>query len=260
MGVFAMQPSFNVYHQEQGLLFQFILSEFMLAYHEARQLFLIVEQFKLAVFENKRQTKREYWLNNLKGSITQLTGPEQDVARFLLWNPREGQLAKIKNYCRFFVQTLEREEKEIMALNRSTDKAWNLTLQCLEEVRWLEKAIESEREATIEEEMKLIPHYEHLFQFVQKILVSFDKMAQALIRIIYRFRENENVLLFLLRHSQQIDQLYGVGFLLKLFESLHAKGIVGLSILLKDKYTGRGFKHLIPLIDTKLLELEKSMA
>lgn len=247
-------PKVNHYHHDKGLLFQFILSEFLLASREARALTLVVEQFKMSAEQKDHHLKREYWLNNLKGALTKLTGPDLDFMRMHVWNVEEGPLAKFKDYCALLARQNDHDVKEYEALSRCSQKTWLLCLQSYEEVREIEKKLEGNTVITALEEAEILPHYEFLYQFIDKILSSFERMVRVIIRLIHAFGRNENVLLFLLRYRDSVEDIFGKDFVLQALARLHPNGLSGTIQSLKEKFSDRGFEQLHLLIDARVVE------
>lgn len=243
-------PKVNHYHHDKGLLFQFILSEFLHASREVRDLALIVEQFKMSTEQNLR---REYWLNNLKGALTKLAGPDHELGLPHVWSAEEGPLTKFKNYCSLLVRQ-DNEIKEYENLSRYSQKTWLLCLQCFDEVREIEKTLEGNKVITPLDEIEILPHYEFLYQFIAKIIYSFERMVRVIVRLIHSFGNNENVLLFLLRYRHPIEEVFGENFVLQALARLHPKGLDGAVQALKEKFSLRGFEQLHLVIDERLIE------
>lgn len=247
-------PKVNHYHHDKGLLFQFIIAEFLLASREVQALSSVIEQFKMSTEQKDHYLKREYWLNNLKGALAKLAGPDNEFIHQHVWNVEEGPLAKFKNYCSLLARQQEQDIKEYEALSRYSQKTWLLCLQCFEEVREIEKRLEGSKVITTLEEGEILPHYEFIYQFVHKIAFSFERIVRIIIRLIHSFGNNENVLLYLLRHRAEIEEIFGRDFVPHALSRLHPQGLSGTIQALKDKFRLRGFEQLHVIIDARLIE------
>lgn len=68
-------------------------------------------------------------------------------------------------------------------------------------------------------------------------------------------QSDENLILFILKHREQIDSLYHRDFSQKLIEEM-VHPSQSLEVFLKKRYTERNLTHLFPLIDEKIAELK----
>ena len=93
---------FNPYYSSSQLLFQFVLSEFILAYREIQ----LINQLT----NNKTELpEASASLQRLAHHITLLSGSTQQHMRMLTWND-DGFLTKMKNYCALLCHQHETHE------------------------------------------------------------------------------------------------------------------------------------------------------
>lgn len=243
-----MKPSsggFNTYHRNQGLLFQFILSEFLLASQELKIIRPIIDDLKVSSFENHI----DLFNHPLKQSITKLSGSSQEYMRIFTWNREDGILAKIRNYCAILSQQTNPEDKQLTGMNRNANKAWLLSLQALD-VMW---AFHQENTVSISQKQK---HSIALCRSLSKMCAAIDRFSRLVPTLLKQFRNDENVIFFLIRSQQQFDIAYEPRFVAKIVKKMYPKGLEGAKQFLISRYTDRGFVNLIPTIRTKIDELQ----
>lgn len=212
---------FNAYHQNNSLLFQFILAEFLDVYQEIRK----IEALKNEGYET------------LGASLVKLVGASRDYMRFFAWNFSDGTLSKLKNYCALFSENADGEEKEPIAIQHYADKAWGSCLQATDLLLEL-----PEERATIA-------------LTIEKGCNAVHRFAKLIVRVITQFRDDENVVFFVLKHHQKFDALFGSRFISKLFSRMYPKGIKEVRHFLLKKYEARGFENILPTIEAKITEI-----
>jgi hypothetical protein len=245
------QSHFNAYLHNNSLLFQFILTELICAFRLIKE----VNQLSNELKEDLHSNRSEEVFYNLKSCISKLAGSSQEYMRFFSWNNEDGALAKLKNNCAYFSQNSEYEEKDIRNLHRFAHKAWLLCLRALDMMRLIE------HESLLDEpnsEESPDSHLALLMQTIHKVNLSIERVAALIVRLFTQFREDENVVFFLLRYKEQLNELYGTNFVFKLLLQMYPKGLKQASHFLLKKYAGRGFDNLLPIIASKISELEAS--
>lgn len=253
MSKIGRRPSlFNFYQQNNSLLFQFILSELIGAYRIVRDVDQILQDFKNTSLRPSSREDAEELFDTLKSHIGKLGGSSQDYMRFFSWN-EDGILAKLKNICAFFLQNQDVESKDAQNLHRFSHRAWLLCLRSLDIMRLMEHEYILDN---LRKSKPLSSHYELLLQTLEKIKLSVQRMTRIIARLITLFRDDENVIFFLLRYKEQLNELYGPKFVIKLIIQMYPAGLKEASDFLLKKYANRGFDNLLPIIASKISELE----
>lgn len=224
------------YHQHQHLLFQFILSELLLAHQEMVK----VQQLLAANTSGCDQLL----FSKLIGHIKSLSGSTKGHMRLFSWVD-DGILAKLKNYCAFLCHEEGHTHKEQNNVYRDANNAWLISLQVLDTVRII--AQELPADATYDIGV--------LCMSVEKIHQAIDRFARRLTKIMLMFRHDENVVFFILRHKEQLDDLYSPNFTYKLLHKMFSKGLQEANYFLSEKYSARGFTNILPIIQKKIKEL-----
>ncbi len=223
---------FKAYHQDTGLLFQFILSEYSAAHQELNAL--------NGIFKNKGDHSICYDL--IAVSLEKLAGTVHDYMRLFSLGNNDGILTKLKNNCAYFSQTADIPTKEAMRVHRHADEAW---LLCLESLNVLHMAKD---EQNVDEAIHLnikqsIDHLIHLQDDIKHVLPHF--------------RCDENVIYFLLRHKHQLNLLFYPEFVTNILHQMYPEGLTSLTDFLTERYMSRGFTDLIPSITKEIAELEQ---
>ncbi len=76
--------------------------------------------------------------------------------------------------------------------------------------------------------------------------------------LISHYKNNENLIFFLLKNLDSVNALMGKGYLQAFLSHLHKKGLEQLEKKLCDHYHNRGFSSLIPELKTRFSELSGS--
>lgn len=188
----------------------------------------------------------------LKSSISKLVGSSQDYMRIFSWTIEDGILTKLKKNCGFFAQNSLNDDKNTHILHRYANNTWILCLRCLDIIR----AIEHDA-LDVLSRAKPVEYYSNvLFQTLEKMTFSLQRLSRILIRLLMNFKDDENVIFFLLRYKEQLDELYGPDSVIKLLQQMFPKGLQQAGHFLLKKYADRGFDNLLPLIKAKISELE----
>lgn len=199
------QTHLNSFHTSNSLLFQFILHDFLLAYHV------------LSTAQPKE----------IANTMAKLSGASSHHMRLFSWGLDSGILARLKNYCAFFSDNLQ-DESDIVAMYRCADKAWLLSLECLDN---------STEEG------------------VNKVSSQLSKFGKLVDKVALQFSDDENVVYFFLRHHQEFDQVVSRSFVYKLLNKMYPRGVSEAERFLVSRYSKRGFDSLLPAISSKIVEL-----
>lgn len=231
----------NSYHQSNSLIFQFILGEFIEAFTEIQRLDSLCSRTPTPLPPDElscRQTENNYHL--IEAALIKLVGSTKDYMRLFSWNFNEGLVSKLKTYCALFLQNASADEKELIAIHHYAEKIWQGCLQAMDVIH---------QSPTDRNE---------LFSALEKTSSAAQRFSKLLVRLIHQFRDDENVIFYVLRNYKLFDKLYGPRFVVKLFSKIYPKGLKEVQYLLVKKYTERGFENILPTIYAFAAELEAS--
>lgn len=216
----------NSYHHSATLLFQFILSEFIDAYAEIKHLDALCHAHETTDWRI------------IQASMKKLIGSPRDYMRLFTWGIDEGYLSKLKAYCALHVQKTDSEGKELIALQHYAEKVWQACIQSYD----LLTGAPQDRPAFL--------------AAIEKTVASMQRLAKHLTRIIHQFREDENIIYFVIKNHKAFDKLYGSRFVFKLLGRLYPKGIRETQQFLAKKYAARGFDNIVSAIQSHITDIE----
>jgi hypothetical protein len=221
------RPYINSFHLDRSLLFQFILSEFLMVSQELKFISRVASE------------SINGSTDGLITSLGKLTGPYKERMRLFAWNHSEGFLTRLNHYCWCFEETSAPSEKRGRTLYYHSNKIWQHSMQSMHDANFPDEGRDRIS----------------LANRLQKLLKSALHFEKLVITTIDAFHEDENVLFFILRHREQFDEAIGFNFVKSLYNEMHPGGLKDIEKLLVQNYSKRGFHNLLPLITTKLAEL-----
>ncbi len=230
----AFHPHLNIYHHQVGLLFQFILSDFLAIYEEAKP---------LKSFTNSPKTPQECDL--FLTPISKLVGATHDTMRLFVWSRDTSLLSKFKIYCALYTQNglTNQQKKWVLQLQQNSNQIWLYCMQCLDLLHALKKDGQNQKTGDSFNKIRA------------KMLICLTRISKALIPLFDAYSEDENVLFYILRSRAQLDEIFGDNFVAQMLAKMHPKGISGIETLLLDRYSKRGFNHLLPIIQAHISPL-----
>lgn len=231
----------NSYHTNSSLLFQFILAEFIAAFAEIKKLERLcsLQQSRLSPSEDNTRPLLDH--EQVAASLTVLAGSAKDYMRIFSWNFSEGLLTKLKTYCSLLLQNGGESEKDYMAIQHYAEKVWQGCLQALDAIR--ESPVERATVAAA----------------VEKASAAMHRFAKQVARLVHQFKDDENVIFFVVRNHKILDSLYGNRFTFKLLNKLYSKGHREAQQLLISRYTERRFNNVLNKIKCCIAEIEVSV-
>lgn len=235
---------FNPYYSSNHLLFQFVLSEFILAYREIQWINKITNKSEPSDFLDDSHAQSQT-LHALALHVSKLAGSTHQHLRLLSWND-DGFLTKMKNYCALLCHNDNTENRDLYRMYQESSQAWLLSLRVLDAVRTLLQQVPIEKPL----DQRIID------PSLKKLTNSLKRLSRLVWRSAIPFSHNENVVFFILRHKKQLDALYKPGFTRELIKKMFSKGINEACQFLLERYSIRGFNNLIPVINRKFAELE----
>lgn len=235
----------SVPHQRENnsLLIQFILHELSQASTCMAEYLSLINHIQLTPHRKYTKKGREL-LEEACSCMTQLAGGSHQSMRIFSWNLTEGVITKLKLYTTYFAGNLDPQDNDAIQLERHTERAWINSLECLDLLRE-QLSLPSKEPADLNNLKKLS----------NKLNVRVQKLSQSLTRILPQFRDDESVLYYLLRHQEQLTDVWGPFYLTKLFKKLFPKGKEEVECFLKSRYNKRHFSHIGPDLTKKIYQL-----
>ncbi len=236
-----LQQQVNAYHLDEGLLFQFILSEMLRVSHELPSLLEAHQHY----YHSARTVDSA---NLLLNSMAYLAGVHQDYKRLFTWNHDEGSLTKLRKYCTCFNRVSLINDKDCMAMQRHANFIWLLSIQFSESFI-LENSKKKQTSSS------LLLQKERSQKNIHLLFASFAKLNHLIAKILSQFSADENVIFFVIRHARELDAIWGQDFILKLMQKIYVGGLEEALDFLILRYTKRGFNNLLPIISTYMASL-----
>lgn len=217
------------YHYHSHLIFQFILTEFMIAYKSTAEIDSSIDLEALS--ENSFQLLYE--------QVASLSGSADHHMRLLFWN-EDGILARLTSYCDLLLHRIDTPNH--LALQQEADRAWTLSIEALIALR-----------AVSDQTTSRHPPFKSAIAKLQR---SIERLGRLITATLCELEEDENITLFLVQHHKEIDQIYGPGYVLRQLRKMRPGGLKGTHDFLRQRYTDRGFENMLPLIDSKIAEIK----
>lgn len=211
------------------LLLQFILSELFLVHAEMERIAALILVSPCSWLE----------VEPLTDPILKLVGSMQNSMRLFSWD-EDGLLNKLKNYTALLLQASNREKEE-SELYQEANQAWLLALKAKEFL----DAFHQEH----------IINIQALMVILGKLQRSIPKFTKLTAKILLKFCKDENVIFFILRYRESMEQLYGKGFVPKILRKMFGRRMLSVRDFLVERYSARGFAHLLPMINDQCEKL-----
>ncbi len=236
----------NLYGQDPSLLFQFILAEFIFTFTEVQRMEVVYKEMETLLITGRFLANVDSHLDKLLSSVTQLTGSSMINEHISPWDSKSGSLSKLRHHCYPFVNRSDSKDKSIVNLNICVSKAFHSSLQAREIIIYLQQE---------KHNVKGVPDYAMLYQLLDRLIDNINRVSRLILRIIIQYRDNENVVYFLLRKRDELNTLYKTDLVSKIFRKMYPNEVEEAGQLLMKKYSDRGFKNLLNAIATKIAEL-----
>lgn len=231
---------FHPFFHNNSLLLQFILTEFFQASSEVRFISQLSESLEFGTYLCKTL---EEDMDALIERLHNLAGCGEILYQ-LPWSMNRGILVKLKDYSDLLVHNAN-ENEAFNHIHNYFHKVW---LKCRQALDLLQSSNLVEG--------SLADTFKKIAVIIETINQSIRSAAKLIAQMIFEFRNDENVLFFLLRHHVQLQELYGREFLFKLFTKMYPKGMDAAEEFIVKKYRKRGFNDLIPVIKKGITELK----
>ncbi len=243
------EPGLNAYAQSDSLLFQFILSEFLISFQKIREVEEVYRNMEELLIKKRLQADVSEHLTGLLELIRVLTGSHMMVAneQSFSWTHAKGCLNKLRHYC-YLLSHRQADRADVTHMNVCVSKAFHGALQAREIIFSLQRR---------NPEDQRVPNYVSLYQLLDRLLDNVNRVSRLILKILFRYREDENVLFFLLGHQRDFDFLYQTEFVLKILKKMYPRGgVKEVKELLEKKYAERGFYGLVETISERVAFLD----
>ncbi len=226
---------FTFYGQKPGVLFQFVLSEFLNSYAEVKA---------IQKFCNHLAAATDWQLSKMMGALSQLTGsPLSDHPS--PWESHQGTLGNLKHLCASLAELSD--SPATGELSGAADRAFFAALEARDILpSFLRRPLQRDRlQATV----LCTPH-------LRRLVENVERVSNLLPSIIQHFRDDENILLFIVKRRADFDTLYGSSFTKNLLLVMFPEGLRELQNVMEERYRARGFERLAETVRHKLADIQ----
>jgi hypothetical protein len=218
-----------------GVALQLAIDTYISVYKEAVDMQRTITRcfgFPLAAFAFSKKNQ---------DALQQLFSQVESMVSYSIYSctqPTQGVLHQLRNDCRKLHQ-LGRSDSTA-ALYKTADKAWIEA----------QHAIQAYTHGSEDAEKRL-----PFLGYVVKLIKTVESFRKSWPKMLIDFRQDENILFFLLRRRVDLDPLCGIGFVRELMRKLWPKGRQELESFVLSAYRNRGFDQLVPQIRSACEEL-----
>ncbi|MDP1879913.1 MAG: hypothetical protein Q8K60_03110 [Parachlamydiaceae bacterium] len=230
------------FSEDSVILIQLILTEFIQTHQTLLQI--------LSIFENPNPVNMMTLNaeNSLFNLLNQLLGQSSySNPPSIFSSHSNASLKKLKNYCESYSHQSLSQNKHARRLYYVVHRTWLATLNQLERLQIIHLRKSKSPSVLIKEQHKQ----------VQLIVGRFNQVIKTIPLMIHPYLNNENILLYLLRHKDPLIQIYGNQTFSKQFK--WPINPMEMKTLLDNRYQSRGFNSLLPLIKQMFLQEEVSL-
>lgn len=220
---------FNTYYQDNPLLIQFIILEFLNTFHLAAKIQMSTNK----CFESDQALIEasfllSHYFHQLLGTFSEHRSHSKGL---------KGPLTKLRHYAFHFSKNGREEIHQI--LYNSTHQLWISALHNLEIFNTLMHGHQKKE--------KILIIKRNLAYFFSRV----NSISKHIPRVLCTFHDNENVMFFLFRKKELLAEIYGPNFIKKIFKASLKKSGVKQDViqLLMQRYIKRGFGHLVSSIN-----------
>lgn len=222
---------FNAYYQDNSLLIQFILEEFIATQQLTHELLAHLDS------SLNESLSMEVLRDLIKHYLYLLIGTSEKEQGLMVSRWTQGPLLRFKYYCEQFSQNTNYQNKDGLSLQHAIYEVWLQGIHILEFTRALHSPLNSSQ--------KQLPV--KIKRILSKLRISWKKVVRMIPKLLKIYRTNENVLFFIMRKKESLTTIYGSSFFRQLFKASPKKKDP-VSHLIQSKYRMRGFEHLLSSI------------
>ncbi len=217
--------------QDNGLLFQFMLTEVLKTLQIGQQLLNLTRDIE-KLSSPSTLNSVNYHLHSLTGYRSNTVDSQEHQ------NP--GILVRLKEACLFMSERIEDIPLSYKQIYAVIDKAWFCGLQ-------LQSLLHVEKQ----------PDNETLIYWISTLWKRINRIALMFTEKVIEFKDNENVLFFLARYPELSRQLFYTEKAKRILRKHFPNGISGLEKIVLEKYRERGFEHMLPHIQKMFATLSQ---
>lgn len=224
---------FNAYYQDNFLLIQFIVNEFLYAHQLANTISQISHQFLSAPYHSAQI------LELLSQKISELMGNLSPHEHFPFSQWIKSPLTQLKDHSKQFSCNTHHQNKSHVLFHLKVHQMWLTAIHLLELIRYFQEPLQNKNQKN--------SHFLLIKRTFQTFTHSFNQVIRLLPLVVRSYIDNENVVYCLLRKREQLNAIYGQTFMSKLLKKPLAPE--KLLQLLLTRYQARGYDKFLHSFD-----------
>ena len=241
----APTENLSVYHQNNGLLFQFVLEEFLSVIPAVDAIQGAHQRLEGALVRRRPDQEVERLSRQILSNIASLTGSALVSNYFYPWTPSKGSLGKLKRYVQLLKSPAPEVEELADQLKGAVSNAYHGAMQARDVLWHLAKKPMVLREAA------------ELFRLLNTLIDASRRVEELLPSLLVHFRDDENVVYFLVRRADAFANLHQELYVCNLLKKMYDNGLDEASQFLQDRYLERGFDQLAKRIQDKIAAIKE---
>jgi hypothetical protein len=224
---------FNAYYQDNFLLIQFIVTEFIHTHQLACEIKQISSHFLTVPYQPTQI------LETLSLKISQLMGNLSPREHFPFSQWVKSPLTQLKDHSEQFSRNTHHQNKSHVKFHLTVHQLWLAAIHLLELIRYLQESLQNAEEKA--------PYFLLIKRAFQTFNTRFNQVTRLIPLILRVYIDNENVVYCLLRKRTQLNAIYGETFISKLLKKPLAPE--KLLQLLLTRYQARGYDKFLHSFD-----------
>jgi hypothetical protein len=235
----------SVYHQNNGLLFQFVLEEFLAVIPAVDAIRGAYQRLEAALVRRRPNQEVERLARQILSSIASLTGSALVNNPAYPWTPSKGSLGKLKHYVHLLRAPALEVEELTDQLKGVVNHAYHGAMQA-RDVLW-----------QLGQRQIVLREASDLFRLLNNLIDATRRIEELLPSLLLHFRNDENVVYFLIRRAEAFDSLHQDLYVSNLLRKMYEDGLDEAREFLKGRYRARGFKRLAEQLDMKIFAIKE---
>lgn len=241
----APTENLSVYHQNNGLLFQFVLEEFLAVIPAVDAIRAAYQQLEGALVRRRPNQEVERLARQILTSIAALTGSALVSNHSYPWTPSKGSLGKLKHYVHLLDAPASEVEELTDQLKGVVSHSYHAAMQARDVLWQLGRRQIVLREAS------------DLFRLLNALIDAARRIEELLPSLLFHFRDDENVVYFLVRRADAFATLQQELYVCNLLRKMYDDGLDEAHQFLYKRYETRGFKKLAEQLEMKIAPIRE---
>lgn len=241
----APTENLSVYHQSNGLLFQFVLEEFLAVIPAVDAIQTAHQRLEATLVRRRPNEEVERLSHQILSNIAALTGSALVSNHSYPWTPSKGSIGKLKHYIHLFRAPVPEVEELTDQLKGMVSQGYHGAMQARDVLWHLGQKPMVLREAS------------ELFRLLNTLIEACRRIEELLPSLLVHFRDDENVVYFLVRRADAFENLHQEFYVCNLLTRMYDNGLDEASQFLQDRYLERGFEKLAGRIEGKIVAIKE---